>query len=50
MFLAIGIFLLVAWIFGFVFFKVTAFAIHILLIVALIAVITHFVKRKSSSP
>jgi len=50
MFLALGIFLLVAWVFGFVFFKVTAFAIHLLIVVALIAFIAHFIRGRAAAP
>ncbi len=43
MFLTIGIVLLVLWLLGFFAFHITAFAIHIVLILAIIAVIWHFV-------
>ena len=43
MFLVIGIILLVLWIGGFVVFHVTAFAIHILLILAIISIVFNFI-------
>ena len=45
MLLAIAIILLIAWLLGFVAFHVTAFAIHILLILFVIFLILHFVRR-----
>jgi hypothetical protein len=44
MFLTLFIILLLAWIFGFTLFHVTNFMIHILLIVAVIMLILHFVR------
>ena len=44
MFLALFIILLLAWIFGWVLFHVAGGLIHILLIVAVIALILHFVR------
>lgn len=46
MFLAIALFLFLAWIAAFVLFHVTVFFIHILLILAVIAIIAHFVRPK----
>lgn len=46
MFLAIAVVLFIAWILGFVAFHVTAFFIHILLILAVIALIVHFVRPR----
>lgn len=43
MWLIIGIVLVVGWILGFTVFHVAAFAIHILLILAVISIILHFV-------
>ena len=43
MILAIAAVLVVLWLLGFLAFHVTAFAIHLLLIAAVIAVIAHFV-------
>ena len=45
MFLTIGIILLVLWALGFLAFHVAAGAIHILIVLAIIAVIVHFVRR-----
>ena len=44
MLLALFVILLVAWILGFAVFHVASFLIHILLIVAVIALIMHFVR------
>jgi hypothetical protein len=44
LFLILFVLLLLAWIFGFVVFHVAAAAIHILLILAVIALIIHFVR------
>ena len=46
MFLTLFIILLVAWILGFTLFHVTNFLIHILLIVAIISLIMHFVRPR----
>jgi len=48
MFLTLFIVLLLAWIFGFTLFHVTNFMIHILLIAAVIALIMHFVRPRST--
>ena len=41
---ALAIILLLGWVFGFFAFHVTSFAIHILLIVAVIALVMHFMR------
>ncbi len=46
MFLTLFIILLLAWILGFTVFHVTSFLIHVLLIVAVIALIMHFVRPR----
>lgn len=46
MFLAIGIVLLVLWLGGFFVFHVTAAFIHILLVLALIAIVWNFVSGR----
>lgn len=46
MFLAIALILFIAWILGFIAFHVTVFFIHILLILAVIAIIIHFVRPR----
>ena len=43
MWLAIAIILVLLWAGGFIVFHVAAFAIHILLIVALVAFVVHFI-------
>lgn len=44
MFLGLGILLLILWLGGFFVFHVTAFFIHILLILAVISIIAHFMR------
>jgi Family of unknown function (DUF5670) len=44
MFLLVFFILLVLWLLGFTLFHVTSFLIHLLLIVAVIALILHFVR------
>jgi hypothetical protein len=47
MLLALALILVVGWLFGFFVFHVTAFAIHILLIVALGALVVHFLRMSN---
>jgi hypothetical protein len=49
MFLAIGLILLLLWLGGFFVFHVTAFFIHILLILALVSVVFHFLRGTASA-
>lgn len=42
--LALAVILLVVWALGFLVFKVAAFFIHVLLLIAVIAVVMHFVR------
>jgi Family of unknown function (DUF5670) len=49
MFLALGFVLLLLWLGGFLVFHVTAFAIHILLILAVISVVFHFIRGTASA-
>ena len=49
MFLTLFIILLLAWIFGFTLFHVTSFLIHVLLIAAVISLIMHFVRPRSTT-
>jgi hypothetical protein len=49
MYLAIGLVLLLLWLGGFVVFHVTAFFIHILLILAVVSVIFHFMRGSASA-
>ena len=46
MILALGIILFIAWLLGLVAFHVTGWFIHLLLVVALISVILHFVTGR----
>jgi hypothetical protein len=46
MFLILFVVLLVAWILGFVAFHVAGGLIHLLLIIAVISLILHFVRRR----
>lgn len=48
MFLIFALILVLAWIGGFVMFHVAGFFIHILLILAVISVIMHFVRGAAS--
>jgi uncharacterized protein DUF5670 len=49
MFLGLGLLLLLLWLGGFVVFHVTAYFIHILLILALVSVIFHFMRGTRSA-
>jgi hypothetical protein len=49
MFLGLGIILLLLWLGGFFVFHVTAFFIHILLILAVVSVIFHFMRGAAST-
>ena len=42
--LALAVILLVVWALGFLVFKIAAFFIHVLLIIAVIALVMHFVR------
>lgn len=44
----IGVILLIAWLLGFVAFHVTSSLIHILLVIAVIAIIMHFVRGRGT--
>jgi len=46
MFLAIAIVLVLAWLAGFLVFHVTAFLIHILLILAVVSIVFHFLRGR----
>lgn len=48
MLLVIGIILLILWLAGFLAFKVTAAFIHILIILAVIAIVMHFVRGRGT--
>jgi hypothetical protein len=49
MFLLLAIILAIAWIGGFTVFHVTSAAIHILLVLAIISVVMHFVRGKRAT-
>jgi hypothetical protein len=42
--------LVVCWLGGLLFFHVTGFVIHILLIIAVIAIVMHFIRGRKSAP
>jgi hypothetical protein len=48
MYLGLGIILLLLWLGGFLVFHVTAFFIHILLVLAVISIIFHFIRGVAS--
>ena len=50
MFLIIGLVLAVLWLLCVLAFKVTTGAIHLILVIAVIAVVAHFVRRKAPPP
>jgi hypothetical protein len=50
MFLTLGIILIVAWALGLFAFHVTAAFIHLLVVLGVIALILHFVRRPNSAP
>ena len=49
MFLGLGVLLLLLWLGGFFVFHVTAFFIHILLILAVISIVFHFMRGAASA-
>ncbi len=48
MWVAIAIFLALCWVVGFLLFHVASFLIHILLLVAVVALIYHFVRKRGA--
>jgi hypothetical protein len=50
MFLTIGLILAVLWLLCVLLFKVTVAAIHLILVIAVIAVVVHFVRRRAPPP
>jgi hypothetical protein len=50
MFLTIALVLIVLWALGFFIFPVVGGLVHILLIIAVIAIIWHFIKGRSTTP
>ena len=49
MFLGLGGLLLLIWVVGFVFFHVTFFGIHFLILLAVIAIVFHFLRGRSTT-
>ena len=49
MWLGLGVVLLLLWLGGFLVFHVTAFFIHILLILAVISIVFHFMRGAASA-
>jgi hypothetical protein len=49
MFLILALALVVAWVFGFIVFHTAGFLIHLLLIFAVISIIFHFLRGRSSA-
>ena len=49
MLLLLGIILAIAWIFGFTVYHVASGAIHLLILLAVISVVVHFVRRTRST-
>ena len=45
----LGVILLIAWITGFGFFHVASAAIHVLIVLALISILMHFIRGKRAS-
>ena len=49
MFLGLGLIFLLLWLGGFLVFHISAFAIHILLILAIISAVFHFMRGRTSA-
>jgi hypothetical protein len=47
MLLTLAIILFIAWLLGLIAFKVTAWFIHVLIVIAVIAIILHFVRGRA---
>jgi len=50
MFIGLFVILLALWLFGFTAMHVASFAIHILLLLAIISLIVHFVRPRGAPP
>jgi len=50
MLLILAIILGIAWVFGFTVFHVASVAIHILLILAIVSLVAHFLRRSAAGP
>jgi len=49
MFVIIAVLLAIAWVLGFTVFHVTSAAIHLLILLAIISVVVHFVRGRSTA-
>jgi len=49
MFITLAILLALAWVLGFTVFKVTSFAIHLLVLLAVVSLVAHFFRRGAST-
>ncbi len=49
MWIGIAILLALAWLFGFVVLHVSSFLIHLLLVIAVIALVYHFIRGRSGT-
>jgi hypothetical protein len=50
MLIILAVLFLIAWLLGFGVFHVASFAIHVLLIVALVSIVMHFVRGRPAGP
>ena len=48
MFVALAVILFLAWILGFTVFHISSFAIHVLVLLAVVSVIVHFVRGRTT--
>jgi hypothetical protein len=49
MFIALAVLLALAWVLGFTVLKVSSFAIHVLILLAVVSLVAHFFRRGSST-
>jgi hypothetical protein len=49
MLIALAVLLALAWVFGFLVVKVSSAAIHVLVLLAVIALVAHFLRRTSTA-
>ena len=49
MFIALALILLLAWIFGFTVFHVASAAIHVLVLLAVVSAVVHFIRPKTTT-
>lgn len=50
MWIGFAVLLILAWVFGFIVLHVSSFLIHLLLVVAVVALIYHFVRGRRGTP